>query len=210
MMAFKDLLARGGYLMYPIGICSLVAMWAFIERFWQFRRASIDAGEFTAGIRNLIRNKRITESITLCKETPGPVAAVLHSALLCNGQPREKILQAVQRTAQFELPRLEHNLSVLATMARVTPLLGLLGTVVGMIQSFLIIERQAPFIQPAGVAQGIWEALLTTAFGLVVAIPCQIAFDYLCARVRAFAADMDRSAADIVDLLAGAEWHERS
>jgi biopolymer transport protein ExbB len=207
MMALKELLARGGYVMYPIGICSIVALWAFIERFWQFRRASIDAGEFTAGMRNLIRNKRITESITLCKETPGPVAAVLHSALLCHGQTRAAILEAIQRTAQFELPRLEHNLPVLATVARVAPLLGLLGTVTGLISAFQVIEKQAPFIQPASVAKGIWEALITTAFGLVVAIPCQIAYEYLTARVRAFAADMDRSAADIVDLVAG-ETHE--
>ncbi len=207
MMALKELLARGGYVMYPIGICSLVALWAFIERFWQFRRASIDAGEFAAGMRNLIRNKRITESITLCKETPGPVAAVLHSALLCHGQARAVILEAIQRTAQFELPRLEHNLPVLATVARVAPLLGLLGTVTGLISAFQVIEKQAPFIQPASVAKGIWEALITTAFGLVVAIPCQIAYDYLTSRVRSFAADMDRSAADIVDLVAG-ETHE--
>jgi len=207
MMALKELLARGGYVMYPIGICSIVALWAFIERFWQFRRASIDAGEFTAGMRNLIRNKRITESITLCKETPGPVAAVLHSALLCHGQARAAILEAIQRTAQFELPRLEHNLPVLATVARVAPLLGLLGTVTGLISAFQVIEKQAPFIQPASVAKGIWEALITTAFGLVVAIPCQIAYDYLTSRVRSFAADMDRSAADIVDLVAG-ETHE--
>ncbi|MCX7004203.1 MAG: MotA/TolQ/ExbB proton channel family protein [bacterium] len=207
MMALKELLARGGYLMYPIGICSVVALWAFIERFWQFRRASIDAGEFTAGIRNLIRNKRITESITLCKETPGPVAAVLHSALLCHGQARAAILEAIQRTAQFELPRLEHNLPALATVARVAPLLGLLGTVTGLISAFQVIEKQAPFIQSASVAKGIWEALITTAFGLVVAIPCQIAYDYLTSRVRSFAADMDRSAADIIDLVAE-ETHE--
>jgi len=207
MMALKELLARGGYVMYPIGICSIVALWAFIERFWQFRRASIDAGEFTAGMRNLIRNKRITESITLCKETPGPVAAVLHSALLCHGQPRAAILEAIQRTAQFELPRLEHNLPALATVARVAPLLGLLGTVTGLISAFQVIEKQAPFIQSASVAKGIWEALITTAFGLVVAIPCQIAYDYLTSRVRSFTADMDRSAADIVDLVAG-ETHE--
>jgi biopolymer transport protein ExbB len=207
MMALKELLARGGYVMYPIGICSIVALWAFIERFWQFRRASIDAGEFTAGIRNLIRNKRITESVTLCKETPGPVAAVLHSALLCHGQARAAILDAIQRTAQFELPRLEHNLPVLATIARVAPLLGLLGTVTGLIAAFQVIEKQAPFIQLASVAKGIWEALITTAFGLVVAIPCQIAYDYLTSRVRSFAADMDRSAADVLDLVAG-ETHE--
>jgi biopolymer transport protein ExbB len=207
MMALKELLARGGYVMYPIGICSIVALWAFIERFWQFRCASIDAGEFTAGIRNLIRNKRITESVTLCKETPGPVAAVLHSALLCHGQARAAILDAIQRTAQFELPRLEHNLPVLATIARVAPLLGLLGTVTGLIAAFQVIEKQAPFIQPASVAKGIWEALITTAFGLVVAIPCQIAYDYLTSRVRSFAADMDRSAADVLDLVAG-ETHE--
>lgn len=201
MTAFWALVQRGGYVMYPIGICSVVALWVFIERFWQFRRASIDAAEFAGGIRNLIRSRRITESITLCKETPGPVAAVIHTALLCHGQAREKIEDAVERTARYELPRLEHHLAVLGTLARVAPLLGLLGTITGMIDTFQVIQAQAPFIQPAELAKGIWESLLTTAFGLVVAIPCHLAYDYLSSRVRAFAADMDRSAADIVDVL---------
>jgi len=208
MMALKELFARGGYLMYPIAVCSVVGLWVFIERFWQFRRASIDAAEFTAGIRNLIRNKRVTESVTLCRDTPGPVAAVLHAALLCYGKSRAVIGEAVERTARYELPRLEHNLPVLATLARIAPLLGLLGTVSGMIHTFMAIEKQAPFVQPAQIAGGIWEALVTTAFGLVVAIPCHVACDYLLARVRAFAQDMERSAADIIDVIAESSMEE--
>lgn len=194
--------------MYPIGICSLVAMWVFIERFWSFRRASVNAAEFTAGIRNLVQNKRITEAITLCTETPGPVAAVLRTALLSHGLSKEEIEEAIERAARYELPRLEHNLAVIATLARVAPLLGLLGTVTGMIQTFYIIQTQAPFIQPSQLAKGIWESLLTTAFGLVVAIPCHVAYDYLTSKVSAFASDMDRSAADIVQILTDTEINE--
>ncbi len=208
MTAFWALIQRGGYVMYPIGICSLVAMWVFIERFWSFRRASVNAAEFTAGIRNLVQNKRITEAITLCTETPGPVAAVLRTALLSHGLPKEEIEEAIERAARYELPRLEHNLAVIATLARVTPLLGLLGTVTGMIQTFYIIQTNAPFIQPAQLAKGIWESLLTTAFGLVVAIPCYVAYDYLTSKVSTFAADMDRSAADITEVLTDTEINE--
>jgi biopolymer transport protein ExbB len=207
MTALKELFVRGGYLMYPIAVCSVVGLWVFIERFWQFRRASIDAAEFTAGIRNLIRNKRVTESITLCSETPGPVAAVLHAALLCYGKSRTAIEEAVDRAARYEMPRLEHNLPLLVTLARVAPLLGLLGTVIGMISTFKVIELQAPFVQPGHFA-GIWQALITTAFGLVVAIPCHVAFDYLAARVRGFAQDMERSAADLFDIIAEAGGEE--
>ncbi len=208
MTAFWALIQRGGYVMYPIGICSLVAMWVFIERFWSFRRASVNAAEFTAGIRNLVQNKRITEAITLCTETPGPVAAVLRTALLSHGLSKEEIEEAIERAARYELPRLEHNLAVIATLARVAPLLGLLGTVTGMIQTFYIIQTQAPFIQPSQLAKGIWESLLTTAFGLVVAIPCHVAYDYLTSKVSAFASDMDRSAADIVQILTDTEINE--
>ncbi len=208
MTAFWALIQRGGYVMYPIGICSLVAMWVFIERFWSFRRASVNAAEFTAGIRNLVQNKRITEAITLCTETPGPVAAVLRTALLSHGLPKEEIEEAIERAARYELPRLEHNLAVIATLARVTPLLGLLGTVTGMIQTFYVIQTHTPFIQPAQLAKGIWESLLTTAFGLVVAIPCYVAYDYLTSKVSAFAADMDRSAADITEVLTDTEINE--
>jgi len=208
MTAFWALIQRGGYVMYPIGICSLVAMWVFIERFWSFRRASVNAAEFTAGIRNLVQNKRITEAITLCTETPGPVAAVLRTALLSHGLSKEEIEEAIERAARYELPRLEHNLAVIATLARVAPLLGLLGTVTGMIQTFYIIQTQAPFIQPSQLAKGIWESLLTTAFGLVVAIPCHVAYDYLTSKVSAFASDMDRSAADIVQILTDTDINE--
>ncbi len=208
MIALKELFARGGYLMYPIAVCSVVGLWVFIERFWQFRRASIDAAEFTAGIRNLIRNKRVTESITLCSETPGPVAAVLHAALLCYGKSRMAIEEAVDRAARYEIPRLEHNLPMLATLARVTPLLGFLGTVAGMISTFKVIELEVPFVQPVHLAAGIWQALITTAFGLVVAIPCHVAFDYLASRVRAFAQDMERSAGDLLDIIAEAGMEE--
>ncbi|RLD10223.1 MAG: MotA/TolQ/ExbB proton channel family protein [Chlamydiae bacterium] len=208
MTAFLALIQRGGYVMYPIGICSLIAMWVFIERFWSFRRASVNAAEFTAGIRNLVQNKRITEAITLCTETPGPVAAVLRTALLSHGFSKEEIEEAIERAARYELPRLEHNLAVIATLARVTPLLGLLGTVTGMIQTFYVIQTNAPFIQPAQLAKGIWESLLTTAFGLVVAIPCHVAYDYLTSKVGSFAADMDRSAADIVEILTDTEINE--
>ena len=208
MSALWDLVNRGGFLMIPIGICSIVALWVFLERFFNFRRAAIDVGEFTAGIRNLVRSNRITESITLCAETPGPIAAILHSALISNGKSREKIGEAIERTARFELPRLEHNLAVLSTIARVAPLLGLLGTVTGMIQTFYVIQTQAPFIQPAALAKGIWESLLTTACGLIVAIPCYVAYDYLTSRVRAFAIEMDRCAADITDILSETGSHE--
>ena len=208
MTGLWALISRGGYLMYPILICSVVALWVFLERFFHFRRATIDTAEFTAGIRNHIRNKRITESITLCAETPGPVAAVLRSALLCHGQSKAEIEETIDRTARFELPRLERNLSVLATLARVTPLLGLLGTVSGMIKTFQIIQAQAPYLHPSQLALGIWEALMTTAVSLVVAVPCHIAYDYLAARVRTFAADMDRSAADIVHVLTESSAHD--
>ncbi|NLF39853.1 MotA/TolQ/ExbB proton channel family protein [bacterium] len=208
MTALFELINRGGYVVYPIGICSIVALWVFLERFIRFRRATIDTAEFTAGIRNHVRNKRLTESITLCTETPGPVAAVLRSVLISHGQPRQQIEEAVDRSARFELQRLEHNLTVLSTLARVTPLLGLLGTVAGMIKTFQVIQAQAPFVQPASLARGIWEALIATAFGLVVAIPCHVAYDYLVARVRGFAAEMDRSAADIIQVIQEISPHD--
>ena len=176
MNTLWNLFSMGGYFMYPISICSIIGLWVFLEKFIHFRRATIDVAEFSAGIRNLIKSNRISESITLCRETPGPVAAILYAALLCHGKNRQQIIDAIERTAHFELPRLERNLSVLSTISKIAPLLGLLGTVSGLIKTFQIIQVQSPFIQPSALAQGIWEALLTTAFGLVVAIPAHIAF----------------------------------
>ena len=196
-----EMMQKGGPLMYLILACSLLGLAVFIERIIHFQRAQIDTDKFLTGLRNVLKKKNMIEAVTICSDTPGPVASVLKSGILKYGKSREAIKEAIEDAATHEIPRLEKNLIILATIAHITPLLGLLGTVLGMIKAFMVIQMKAGLVNPSDLAQGIWEALITTAFGLSVAIPSYMAYNYLVSRVRTFITDMERASSEIVNLL---------
>jgi biopolymer transport protein ExbB len=144
------------------------------------------------------------EALDLCDRTGGPIAAILKAGILKHDRPRNEIREAIEDASIHEVPRLERNLPVLATLAHVAPLLGLLGTVTGLVKAFQVIENKATVlnpINPGDLAGGIWEALLTTVFGLCVAIPTYVAYNYLVSRVDGFVLDMERSATDLMNIL---------
>ena len=126
---------------------------------------------------------------------------MIKAALLKHDRPREEVTQTIEDAALLEVPRLEKNLVVLATIAHISPLLGLFGTVVGMIKTFMQIQEMRGIIDTARLAGGIWEALITTAAGLAVAIPAFVAYNYLVSRVNGLVLDMEKSATEVVDLL---------
>lgn len=199
---------KGGPLMILIGLCSILAVAVFLERIFHFRRAQIDTEKFMSGMRNLLKKKSYIEALSICEETPGPVAAVLKAGILKHDRGKEQIREALENTSHYEIPRLEKNLVVLATVAQISPLLGLLGTVTGMIKAFMKIQEKAGFVNPGDLAQGIWEALITTAGGLVVAIPAFVAYNYLVHRVNNFVLDMEKASTELVELLAGDQEDE--
>ncbi|NQU09337.1 MotA/TolQ/ExbB proton channel family protein [bacterium] len=197
------LMAKGGPLMWLILFNSILAIAIFLERLFHYHRAQIDAGDFLQGIRNTLRRGNVAESVALCDDTPGPVAQVIKTGILNARRQREELREAIQDVARTEVARLERNLVILATVAQVTPLIGFLGTVTGMISMFMVIQR-APLPNPGDLAGGIWEALLTTAGGLVVAIPTYVAYNYLVSRVQNLVRDMEKAGNDIVGLVTGA------
>ncbi|MCK4946752.1 MAG: MotA/TolQ/ExbB proton channel family protein [Candidatus Aureabacteria bacterium] len=200
-----EIVVKGGPLMYLIGFCSVLALTIFIERLFHFHRAQIDTEKFMAGIRNIIKKGKITEAISICDETPGPVAHIVKAGLLKHDDQKEEIKESIEDAGLHEVPRFEKNLVVLATIAHVTPLLGLLGTVTGMIKAFMRIQdisAKAGIVNPADLAGGIWEALVTTAAGLTVAIPAYVAYNYLVSRVDSLVLDMEKSATELVNILA--------
>jgi biopolymer transport protein ExbB len=148
--------------------------------------------------------------VAVCDETPGPVAHIVKAGILKHDRPKEEIKETIQDAGQHEIPRLEKNLSVLATIAHISPLLGLLGTVLGMIAAFQRIQAESGRVNAGDLAGGIWEALITTAAGLSVAIPTYVAYNYLVSRVNALVLDMEKSATEVVDLLMnqGRKEHE--
>ena len=200
---------KGGPLMWVILACSVLALGVFVERLFHLYRAKIDAAVFLRKVRSLLAAGKIDEAVSLCDSTPGPVASILRAAIRKYGAPRAEIREAVEDAGVREVPRLERNLPALATVAHVCPLLGLLGTVGGMIKVFQQIQVQGGVVNPGDLAKGIWEALLTTAAGLTVAIPVFVAYNYLVSRVNSIVLDMEIGATAVMDLISEGEAGEK-
>lgn len=199
-----SLINKGGPMMYLIVLSSILALGVVIERIYALNKARIDADKFMDGIIGVLKRNKIIEAVEMCNITPGPVAHIIKAGILKHDRSRPEIKEAVEEAAELEIPRLEKHLPVLATIAHITPLLGLLGTVTGMIRSFQIIQAKAAAmvpVNPGDLAGGIWEALLATVAGLSVAIPAYVAYNYLTSQVDGFVYDMEKSAMDLVNLL---------
>lgn len=196
-----DYMQKGGPLMWPILFCSVLAGAVFLERVTYFHRIAVRVGEFMRGLANLIEHRRFAEAQMECASTPTPVTRVVHAAILRHQATRAELKDIVTEAGQLEVPRLERRLGLLATIAFVAPVLGLLGTVVGLIDAFGKVTEQSGFAGATVIASGIYQSLLTTAAGLVVAIPCAIGYAYLSARVNALMHDMERAGIEIVNLI---------
>jgi biopolymer transport protein ExbB len=173
----------------------------FFERVAFFYRATIRVGEFMSGLTNLIQHRRWAEAQMECAATSSPVTRVIHAAILHHGAPRAELKEIVQEAGQLEVPRLERRLAVLATIAFIAPMIGLLGTITGLIESFVNISSQSGYASATDISAGIYQSLLTTAAGLVVAIPCAAAYAYLSSRVNALLHDMERAGIEIVNVI---------
>jgi biopolymer transport protein ExbB len=187
--------------MWLILLCSVMAAAIFAERVTYFYRASIRVGEFLRGLANLIQRRNFAEALHECAGTPGPVARVIHSAIIRHEAPRDELKEIVQEAGQLEMPNLERNLGMLATIALIAPLIGMLGTVTGLIKTFVTISSQSGLVSTTELSGGIYESLLTTAAGLVVAIPAFAAYSYLSSRVNALMRDMERGGIEVVSLI---------
>lgn len=199
-----EFMQKGGMIMWPILFCSVVAFAIVIERMISLRRMQIDTKSFMEQISKSLKRNKVMEALDACERASGPIANILKAGILKHDRPRNEIREAIEDASIHEVPRLEKNLPVLATVAHVSPLLGLLGTVTGMVAAFQVIESKASSINPVNpgdLAGGIWEALLTTVFGLCVAIPTYVAYNYLVSRVDGFVLDMERSATDLLNIL---------
>lgn len=184
---------QGGPTMWPLLAFSIVALAVIIERALVLRKAQINVNEFLAKLRKaLIVNKSIRDAIKICEQYRGPLASIMKAGLLKYGQPKEDIEKTIETAALHEMGRLERGLGVLSSTANVAPLLGFYGTVSGMISSFDTLAKQG-LSNPAAVASGISEALITTAAGLLIAIPVQLAYNYFMSRINKSVRDIETS-----------------
>lgn len=197
-----EMIQKGGPVMIPILLCSIVALAVALERLYHFYRLGIGAKKFLHSVLDAVRRNKIKEAIEVCEQTSNPVAGILRTGLIKHDHPREEIRQAMEDAANHAIPRLEQNLGILGTISHVAPLLGLLGTVTGLVRSFQVIQEKSSAmnpINPGDLAGGIWEALLTTVAGLTVAIPTIVLYNYLVSRVNRFVNEMEVGATQLLE-----------
>lgn len=191
---------KGGPIMWPLLAVSIIVIGMVIERVLYYYRVSINTPEFLKKIRTLLEAKRIKEAITLCENYKGPIASILKSGLLKAGRSREEIETAIAASGGIEMSRLERGLTGLATCSSLAPLLGFLGTVTGMIRSFEAIAAHG-MNNPALVASGISEALITTAAGLMIGIPAMAFYNYFTSKVSKLVVEMEESSGLLLEYM---------
>lgn len=199
-----DIMQKGGPMVFIIVFLSVIAVAVTFERMYNLARARIDSNKFMDSIITVLKRNKIIEAIEMCNKTPGPIAQIIKAGILKHDRSKPEIKEAVEEAAQLEIPRMEKHISILATIAHIAPLLGLLGTVMGMIRAFQVIQEKALSaspVNPGDLAGGISEALLATVAGLVVAIPAYVAYNFLVSQVNNLVYEMERSATDLVNLL---------
>jgi len=194
----------GGPVMKVILFCSVVAMATFLERMWALRRSRVVPAALCVEVSDLVRQGRFEDALTACRTSPSGIGRVLESALELRGAPRERIRERLEETGRREVAELERFTNVLGTIASISPLLGLLGTVGGMIVTFSVIETQG-LGDTGALAGGISQALLTTFAGLTVGIPSLVGHRYLLSRIDDLTLDLEEVSSGVVELMLSAE-----
>ncbi len=193
---FKD----GGPFMWPLLFLLIFGVAVILERFYNLRRAAIDAENFFRNLEEALRSGGPDKAAQLCSQTRGPVASCCHAGLLRLHRGLDHVEKAIANAGVVEMAFLERGMIWLATVANLAPLLGFLGTVSGMINAFQAI-KMAGDVEPTMVAGGISEALITTVAGLVIAIPTQFFYNYFASRIDQIIVDMEEHTAAFVDIL---------
>ena len=196
-----NLMGNGGPVIWLLLACGLFAALVFLERLFNLHRAQIAADDFLKGVYNILNRDNTVEAATICEEAPGPVARLALAAVLHHDDALENIGRAIEDAGLEEIPRMERGLGWLATVARITPLIGLLGTVLGMMEMLLAANRNAPLVQSADLTGGLWTALSATALSLAIAILAYAGYNLLVSRVESILLDMERSASALMNFM---------
>jgi len=196
-----ELFGQGGAVLWIIFGCGIAAFVVFIERSLHLHRARIRFEDFLKGIFNILRRSNVDEALAICDETPGPVAYIIRIAILHREADREEMRTAIKDAGTAEISRLERRLVLIATVGQIAPLLGLLGTVIGLVDCLLSLQISAPLVQSADIFGGVMKALLTTGAGLMVAIPCYAGFNLLVVKIDRLVLDMEKASSEILSFL---------
>ena len=182
--------------------CSVVSFAVFIERFLHLRKSEIDTNQFIIDLRRSIQEGNLIEAIQTCESNKGTISNIVKAGLVKHNRPKEQIENAMEVTGLIEIAHLEKNAKILSIIAHVAPLIGLLGTVLGFIQAFSEMRASGLVdISATRIGEAMEYALVTTAAGLVVAIPSILAYNYIVSRVEGFILEIQTTSAEIIDLL---------
>jgi biopolymer transport protein ExbB len=200
-LSIWDLSLKGGWIMLPIAIMSVIAIYIFIERYIVINRAARDEQNFMNNIRDFIHNGRIDSALSLCKNNRTPIARMIEKGIIRIGKPLNDINAAIENVGKLEVAKLEKNLAALATIAGSAPMLGFLGTVIGMVRAFYDMSMAGNNIDIALLSGGIYQAMVTTVAGLIVGIIGYICYNILVARVEKVVFILEARATEFMDLL---------
>ncbi len=188
----------GGATMYPLALLMFIACVIFLERFLYLHKGKIRAIEFVAGIKSSLVKNRLLEAITICDESFGPIPRVVKEALVNSEKPSEEMSQAVNSAAINQFTLLSRRISSIALIAKIAPLIGLMGTVLALLGIFHTMGESGSYVSAAKMSQYIYEALISSAFGLFISITCWIAYSFLNSKLKALAQDIDWSANEVL------------
>jgi biopolymer transport protein ExbB len=194
-------LTNGGPMIWLILVTGAIALAVFVERVLHCHRAQINSAEFLNGVRNVLKRDNVVEALSICDATPGPVARLVKTAILNRDKGRDRVREAVEEAGLAEVPLLEEKLNLLATIAQIAPLLGLLGTIVGFMEIFGQLQAAGLYAHFELLAHGIWKALICAGAGIAVAIPAYAGYNYLVSRINKIVLDMERAASEIVNIV---------
>jgi len=200
-MSLWDLAMKGGWILAILAVLSVIAVYIFIERYMAITRGSKEEKNFMNNIRDFIHDGRIDSAVTLCRNNDSPIARMIDKGLARIGKPLNDINTAIENVGKLEVSRLEKNIAGLATIAGAGPMLGFLGTVIGMIRAFYDMSMAGNNIDIALLSTGIYQAMITTVAGLVVGIIAYVCYNVLVARVEKLVFILEARATEFMDVL---------
>ena len=200
-LSIYDLTLKGGWIMAILGILSIIAVYIFIERYLTIKKASKDDKHFMNNIRDFMHNGRLDSALSLCRNNESPIARMIEKGLLRIGRPLNDINTAIENVGKLEVAKMEKNIAGLATIAGAAPMLGFLGTVIGMIVAFYDMSMAGNNIDIALLSNGIYQAMVTTVGGLIVGIFALVFYNILVSRVEKLVFILEARASEFMDLL---------
>jgi biopolymer transport protein ExbB len=196
-----DLLFQGGFMMVPIILLWIAAVYIFVERVLTINKAALTPEGFMGDIRKLVEKGDVNAARLLCVQQDSPISKMIEKGVSRIGSPLKNIEVSIENVGKIEIFKLEKNLSLLATISGSAPMLGFLGTVIGMIQAFIAIAQEEGSVSPKLLSEGIYTAMITTAAGLFVGILAYLGYNYLVTRVQKIVHKMEYSSVEFIDLL---------